>query len=1123
MPRSPLTFFGALQLAEVEQNKRGMLDKLLGGAIVAGGAGLAVTGPLAGLGAAAVLSLVDPKNEAIRLLGPLTDRFVARFKGGKEENQYDLVVAAHTVTVLASYFDGLHDFLGARFTNLELTDKETARLAGLPEKVLQAATFVNTLLDASIPLPSEEFGVLENLDQRIIPYYHRLTSTCLDFFSGLEVWERDPRSRDTSALTEHIAVGAANIYRGRMLTLGKGDAFAMWVTLNEHAATRSTIRATQASALSELQTMLPLVLRGAPPPAQSYRAQLVLAAREVLSDPLLRADSDGLISPTVEQGFVEPAFKVTAADTEVRPADEAWWDTLPTHESIVDYLSSYLADNSSTELPLLLLGHPGAGKSLLTEVLAAQLPAESFAVVRVPLRRVNTDDELTVQITKELQRTLQRPQADLTELRDECGEDCRLVILLDGYDELIQATGITQSGYLNKIVEFQKRARSLGVPTSVIITSRTVVAEHADIPHNTAILKLCEFDEPRIDRWLTTWNAAHTGIAKYQPLSVETLISQDSIAELTRQPLLLLVMAVYLADAGTDVLRDGAFSQADLYRRILDRFIDRQVEKNDSDRQDPKAMAALQRKQLQFAAAGMFSRGRQHVSDTELNADLAAVVPQADRTTETAALQQAHRVLGAFLFVHNAQADREQRSAYEFLHATFGEYLVAELAFEQLVHLTNVRQVQPTNLPLAASQLDDLILRRVLSHQPFSTRPPIITFLTELTNELAPDRRTSILSTITELIRSAKIRPDVPDELYRPTPYDPVRRRAAYSANLTLLRVLLATEPVSPEEIIDSPHRSDWESHVRLWDAGLDSPAWLTVIDAIGAAPTADLRLCARQTRHRAETGEAELLGYRELMAQLVFGENKPGPAAYRWSEAELDALSKLARLYQIHTGSPYLRQMQPAYVDLYLDLAKTDTHNDELANRIMVLLSREAEYLPVEAVHTLLTTATYPLHGVKLAAVAATHPPTLREAIANIDPAHGAAVVAMLWRASAAHSGDERDLLLDLLEVVDQAMAALPGLTFSDRHFAPEFITYLREVQPPHWTQRQIPFGVVFNGLAPSTLRSIAPADVLYMAETWPSSSIDYFVDRYLASQGFNHTDVPDRIAVLRTLVQQD
>jgi hypothetical protein len=409
MARSPFTFAGALDLAAPDPSKLGGLDKLLGGAVLVGGVGAAIAGgpiPVIGLGAATLLSLVDPKNEAIRLLMPLADRVVARFKGGKEKNQHDLVVAAHTITVLASYFEGLREILGTTFAKLQLSNKEMALLAGVPDTFGKGPAFVTALLATDIPLPSAGLGVLENFDLRIVPYYQELTTRCLEFFAGLDVWERTAHSLDTANVIESVANAAAAIYRGHMLTLGKGGAFALWVTLNEHAATRATV----ASALSDLQALLPLVLPGGPAPAQSYRAQLVLAAREVLADPLLRSDTDGLVSPTVEQGFVEPAFKLAYAEDDAKPADESWWDSLPTHESIVDYLSSYLADESSTELPLVLLGHPGAGKSLLTEVLAAQLPADFFAVVRVPLRRVNTDDDLPVQITKELQRTLLRPR-----------------------------------------------------------------------------------------------------------------------------------------------------------------------------------------------------------------------------------------------------------------------------------------------------------------------------------------------------------------------------------------------------------------------------------------------------------------------------------------------------------------------------------------------------------------------------------------------------------------------------------------------------------------------------------------------------------------------------------------
>ena len=200
----------------------------------------------------------------------------------------------------------------------------------------------------------------------------------------------------------------------------------------------------------------------------SYREQLALAAQEVLDEPLLRSRLQTVASPTVRDGFVEPAFHHAVATKDSRPTDEDWWSEQPEYSSLVEFLAGYLASPESSRLPLLLLGHPGAGKSLLTEVLAARLPMEAFAVVRIPLRSVNPDDDLATQIDKELQRTLQRPNADLDLLRRECGpcdecrradipclHQCHLVVLLDGFDELVQATGVAQSAYLTKIEAFQ--------------------------------------------------------------------------------------------------------------------------------------------------------------------------------------------------------------------------------------------------------------------------------------------------------------------------------------------------------------------------------------------------------------------------------------------------------------------------------------------------------------------------------------------------------------------------------------------------------------------------------------------------------------------------------------------
>jgi hypothetical protein len=53
------------------------------------------------------------------------------------------------------------------------------------------------------------------------------------------------------------------------------------------------------------------------------------------------------------------------------------------------------------------------------------------------------------------------------------------VLILDGFDELVQATGITQSDYLEKVAAFQRREAEQQRPTAVIVTRRTTVADRA--------------------------------------------------------------------------------------------------------------------------------------------------------------------------------------------------------------------------------------------------------------------------------------------------------------------------------------------------------------------------------------------------------------------------------------------------------------------------------------------------------------------------------------------------------------------------------------------------------------------------------------------------------------------
>jgi hypothetical protein len=56
------------------------------------------------------------------------------------------------------------------------------------------------------------------------------------------------------------------------------------------------------------------------------------------------------------------------------------------------------------------------------------------------------------------------------------------VILIDGFDELLRATGIRQTDYLLRVAEFQRRESDQGRPVAVMVTSRTSVEDRARTP-----------------------------------------------------------------------------------------------------------------------------------------------------------------------------------------------------------------------------------------------------------------------------------------------------------------------------------------------------------------------------------------------------------------------------------------------------------------------------------------------------------------------------------------------------------------------------------------------------------------------------------------------------------------
>ncbi|MEV6930729.1 hypothetical protein AB0M46_40435 [Dactylosporangium sp. NPDC051485] len=795
MARSRLTYAEAVKLLNGGPDKLDLLNRLAGGVLL-------LAAPFTGV----ALSLFDAKGEANALLRDLLDRAPGRIRASRGRSHYELIEAAHTVLVISSYFDAFAELARPLAQSLDLTDDERRRIAG------------HGLLDlAAPPLPGATRGAAETLTA-MEPVMRGIHASLIDFAAGLAVARRLMLPPAGAVVRR-----ALELYGERYVRLAADvPEFLIWAQLNEHAATRATVRG-QTETLTRLADLLSTVVQGGNPAADAER-RLAAQARRVLDRPLWRTTAAGDLSfPTVAQGFVSPRFRIVSANNASPLGDESWWERTPQRSDLSEFLAACLSDPVFTERPLVVLGHPGAGKSLLTEVLAARLPAEAFTTIRVPLRSVDPDAPVHKQVEATVERLVKEPIS--------WGQLCRAsdttkVILLDGFDELVQATGIAQSHYIERIASFQQDEWVNGRPVVVIVTSRTLVMDRTVVPDGTVVMKLDPFDDEQIGRWTAAWNAANAHDPTFRHLSTDELLPHE---ELAGQPLLLLMLAVYAAESGARLDREDLAAD-ELYRRLLDTFIRRQVREKGADDLAGPRLAELEveaRHDLAVAAFAMFNRGLQHVREDDLGRDLDALRPLADAPQPRLGepLTRAKSTVAAFFFVHVAQADDDARSpgrrTYEFLHATFAEYLVAEHTIELLDEIAEDHR-RPRRRAYGTG-VDDTALRNLLSHQPLTNGEQIVPFLAALIDRMPADARANLQATLLDVFRTARKR--VNDGDYRPTPFDAVNRLAAYTANLVLLAALCDEDGVSVDALCGAPDAPSFESTVRLWRSGLDAGA----------------------------------------------------------------------------------------------------------------------------------------------------------------------------------------------------------------------------------------------------------------------------------------------------------
>ena len=490
--------------------------------------------------------------------------------------------------------------------------------------------------------------------------------------------------------------------------------------------------------------------------------------------------------------------------------------------------------------PLVLLGEPGSGKSKFTEVLAARLPEDDFLPVLVELRDVAAESIVQEQI----EQAIYRGPGERVNWHDlvEAGGGALPVVLLDGFDELIQAAAVNRYDYLEQVRDFQARQAQVGHPVAVIVTTRTVVADQVRFPVGGVVLQLQPFNEDQVRYWLSVWdrhNAARLAARGLRSLPAEVALAHG---ELAKQPLLLLMLAIF--DVASNGLQraETPIGRAELYERLLAEFALREVGKSARNRSLPLArqheLAQRELQRLAVVALAMFARGRQAATDAELNHDLPLLFPEdADTGSPDTTLTPAQRAAGRFFFVHKSQARwrGERARSYEFLHATFGEFFVARLTLSALRDLAARREIMRHGMT-ATGRLDDGFLYTVLSFSCIAARAPIIGFLRELLDRLPGDERAQYREMLPELIMGSLVAHSSRSfQEYEPVRHTVPKRLAVYSANLVILLVLLAGEVSAREFSGDADTGRTWSQYGYLWRSALTPDEWDGLVDTIRA------------------------------------------------------------------------------------------------------------------------------------------------------------------------------------------------------------------------------------------------------------------------------------------------
>jgi len=677
-----------------------------------------------------LLSMLTVKDRIFNL-GRAIVKFVTKQSEPSYVDRAEQIKIAYGLICFTAYFEALSERLPHEIVK-ELHDALTEIKKNQSEALTEEDPSLSSGFDRELPFADENLSHIE-LKKMLNKFYQNTSNQFLKNIQESNYLKKNGKKRETKinkvkSAFESIPKRALEIYEAQYIDLGctfsdygffmqirEFDALQIKSLKNETYIKQILQRiGTFDVGMNKLATLLhnlPSTLRAmesneiVEQMRVKYRAEIekpLITDRENEKEIINTVEESKLTFPRVIDAFIPQAYKCLTYDLKAfrekkKIEPSSVWDKIPTEEDIASFFMKYLSSPMSIDYPLIIIGHPGSGKTVLAKIISAQLMCNQYTVIRIPLRDVNTDLDIVNIVETQIKHDSQCALTGGYGSFAKCFSDRPLLIIFDGYDELIQTKGHVFSGYLKRIHTFQQDQKDRKIPVRIIVTSRITLIDKAVIPENSSVLRLLEFDERRRDKWIELWNHANknyfnanSNISTFS-LPREKKGNKSSVIELAEQPLLLLMLAIY--DSENNELKNLGenLKRTELYYSLLERFVKREISRRSDfgnltkEMQERKVLDEMKR--LGVAAIGMFNRQKLFIHSYELESDLKAYDVHIPRNQH----KDADSLFGSFFFIHKSTAQdisndiNETDNAFEFLHNTFGEFLTADIILKHVI------------------------------------------------------------------------------------------------------------------------------------------------------------------------------------------------------------------------------------------------------------------------------------------------------------------------------------------------------------------------------------------------------------------------------------------------------